>query len=274
MIAAEPAEPLLAPCRPYWPGDHVRDLRRRILVALGIGFLAALFIPPIIRAAILIGMFGLTGVPDEDPVLVRAIDEAGFVVTFFAVAWAWVGPRRWRAIEILLWGSRYAAAGYAAVTGIRNPVDGAAAAEWLRATPASDDEPPESIYWRAHAHFVSRDVAGARGTLARLAGRPDYRYAIASLEAQIAMAEGRAPNFEAVEAALEDWTEPLGRAVAAANLGALRAQRAWSCGEDDVAAAISVEPLLGGHASHYLLTRVWLPIAAVTALWTALGAMT
>ena len=274
MNSAAPDEPFPEPCRPYWPGDHVRDLRRRILVALGLGVLAAVFIPSIIRAAVLIGMFGLTGRPDEDPVVIRVLDEAGFTVTFFVVAWAWVGPRRWRAIEILVWGSRYAAAAYAAVTGIRNPVDGAAAAEWLRKTPASDDEPPESIYWRAHAHFVSRDLAGARATLSRVAERPDYRYAVASLEAQMAMAEGREPDLPAVEAALEGWTEPLALAVAAAGLGALRAQRAWSCGEDDVGATLSVQPLLGGHASHYLLTRVWLPIAALTALWTVLSAVT
>lgn len=261
------------PCRPYWPGEHARALRRRILTGLGVGFLAALIVPSVVRAALLVGMFGFTEPVDELPLVVRVVDEAGFAVTFFVAAWAWVGPRRWGAIEILVWGSRYAAEGYAAVTGIRDPADGAAAGEWLRATPASDDDPPEVVYWRAHAQFVSRDLAGARATVARLADRPDYRYAIASLEAQMAMAEGRVPDLAAVESALAFWTEPLARAIAAANLGALRAQHAWSCGQDDVGAALSVRPLLGGHASNFLLTRVWLPIAAVALAWTGLMAL-
>ena len=268
------AEAPAVPCRPYWPGEHARALRRRILVALGIGLLAAFVLPSLLRALVLtVTDAPLGGSPDPAvATVVGLIDGFGFSMTAILVAWLWVGARRWDAIEILVWGSQYAAAGYAAVTGIRDPTDAEAAAAWLRANPAPQDEAPEVTYWRAHAQFVSRDLDGARSTVQRLAARADYGFAIASLNAQIAMAQGTHPDLAAVESALPSGSG-LERAIAAANLGALRAQTAWRCGADDVAAARSVRQLMGRHGSNFLLFRMWLPVLGLIVVVSVVTAL-
>lgn len=248
------------PCRAYVIGDHARSLRRRVLVAFGIALVIALIVPPSIRA--LLGP-PASGSPAID-LLVRLLDVAGFAAAYLVTLWLAVGPRRLAAMEILVWGSRYATAGYSAVTGIRDPTDAAAAAEWLRTHLAGDDEGPEARYWRAYAHLVAGETQGARSIGAGLRGVEGYEFALASLEGQIALAEGLEPDLEAVATAAERSPDPLGRAVAMANLGALRAQRAFVCGEDDVAAALSVRSDIGGRASRYFLIRVWIPIIALT----------
>ena len=269
--ATESAAGAAAPCRPYWPGEHARALRTRILTGLGLGLLAALVVPSLLRAVLLtVTDAPLGGSPAPGvATVVGLIDDFGFSITAILVAWLWVGARRWDAIEILVWGSQYPAAGYAAVTGIRDPTDAEAAAAWLRANPAPPDEAPEVVYWRAHAQFVSRDLDGARSTVQRLAAREDYRFAIASLDAQIAMAQGVHPDLGAVESALPSG-DGLERAIAAANLGALRAQDAWRCGTDDIAAARSVRPLMGRHGSNFLLLRLWLPALGLTLIVSVL----
>ena len=247
-------------CRPYVIGDHARALRRRIVVAFAIALGVALVVPGLLRVV-------LESLAEATPavgLIVDAIDLAGFAAVYLLTLWLAVGPRRLAAMEILVWGSRYATAGYIAVTGIRDPTDAAAAAEWIRTHPAAKDEDPETRYWRAHAHLVAGDVQGARSGLSRITGIAGYEFAVASLSAQIALAEGVEPDLNAVAAAAQGWPDPLGRAVAMANLGALRAQRAFACGEDDVAAALSVRPGIGRRASRFFLVRAWLPIIVLT----------
>lgn len=258
--------PRSGPCRPYVVGQHARSLLRRVLLAFVVAVVAAITLPPLLRAAVV-------AVAPDAPVVLEVIDVAGFAVVYLVVAWLVVGPRRLAAMQILIWGSRYAAAGYAAVTGIRDPADAAAAAAWLNEHPPAEDEGPETRYWRAHAHLVAGDLPRARSVLASLAGVADYGYAVASLEAQIALAEGSEPELGAVAAAAEAWTDPLGRAVAMANLGALRAQRAFACGEDDVAAALTVRRAVGGRPARFFLTRAWLPILGLTAASLVIGGL-
>lgn len=206
----------------------------------------------------------MTGSWPAADLIVTLLDVAGFAVVYVVILWLAVGPRRLAAMEILVWGSRYATAGYSATTGIRDPTDAAAAAEWLRTHPAGDDEDPDTRYWRAHAHLVAGDSQSARSGISGLRGVEGYEYAVAALEAQISLAEGLEPDLEAVAASAERWPDPLGRAVAMANLGALRGQRAFVCGEDDVAAVLSVRRGVGGRASRFFLIRVWLPVIALT----------
>jgi hypothetical protein len=233
-----------------------------VLVAAAVALAAAVVVPPLLRTVL-----------RETPVA-ELLDIAGFAATYLLVLWLAVGPRRLAAMEILVWGSRYATAGYRAVTGIRDSTDAGAAAAWLRAHPApagAAPEDPEVRYWRAYAHLVAGDLPGARTVLASLAGTEGYGYAVASLEAQIALADGSEPDLRAVESAAMAWSDPLGRAVAMANLGALRAQRAFVCGEDHVAPVLTVRAGVGGRPSRYFLTRAWLPIIAVTIGSIALG---
>ena len=68
-----------------------------------------------------------------------------------------------------------------------------------------------------------------------------------------------------MEAATRAIGDPLQRAIAAANLGSLGAQIAWTCGRDDVAPVLAVLPLAGDEAKRYLLRSYWLPFVAVTA---------
>ena len=236
-------------------------------MAFGIALVVALIVPPSIRVI-------LEPAASRSPaieLIAELIDIAGFAVAYLVALWLAVGPRRLAAMEILVWGSRYATAGYSAVTGIRDPTDAAAAAEWLRTHPAGADEGPDARYWRAYAHLVTGDTRGARSIGAGLRGVEGYEFALASLEGQISLAEGVEPDLEAVAAAADRWPDALGRAVAMANLGALRAQRAFVCGGDDVAAALSVRAGIGGRASRYFLIRAWLPILALTAGAVLLG---
>lgn len=256
------------PCRPYVIGEHARALRNRVLVAFGVALVAAIVIPSLLRSLLATMQSGPS--PARD-LIGGLLDVAGFAVVYLLTLWLAVGPRRLAAMEILVWGSRYASAGYAAVTGIRDPTDAAAAAEWLRGHPAPTDDMPEARYWRAHAHLVAGDLTGARSVMGSLADIEGYGYALVSLEAQIAMAEGKEPDLDAVTAAAEGWPDALGRAVAMANLGALRAQRAFVCGQDDVAAALSVRPGVGGRASRFFLLRAWLPILGLTVGAIVLG---
>lgn len=244
-------------CRPYVLGEHARAIRRRVLAAAVVALAAAVVLPP------LLGWVLAAAAPDASG-LRELLDAVGFAAVYLVVLWLAVGPRRLAATEILVWGSRYATAGYAATTGIRDPTDAVAAGAWLRAYPPTADEDPERRYWRAHAHLVAGDVPGARSVLSTLTDVPEYGYAVASLEAQLALAEGGAPDLEKVAAAADAWTEPLGRAVAMANLGALRGQRAFVCGEDDVAAVLSVRRGVGGRAARFFLIRAWLPIIGIT----------
>jgi hypothetical protein len=256
MTAARPG-----PCRPYVVGEHARAIRNRVLLAAAVALAAALVLPPLLTAAARALAPTASGVVD-------LLDTAGFAVVYLVALWLVVGPGRLSAIEILVWGSRSAAAGYAAVTGIRDPTDAAAAAAWLRANPPAPNEAPEARYWRAHAHLVAGDLAGARSVLATLRDVAEYGYAVASLEAQLALAEGTEPHLDDVAARAETWNDPLGHAVAMANLGALRAQRAFVCGEDDVAAVLTVRSGVDGRPARFFLIRAWLPIIGITmAAW-------
>lgn len=251
-----------ATCRAYLIGAHARALRARVLVAFGIALVAAILVPPLLRAVLpLIA----SGSPQALDLMRELLDGAGFAVVYLLTLWLAIGPRRLAAMEILVWGSRYATAGYSAVTGIRDPADADAASQWLRTHPAPAAEEPEARYWRAYAHLAAGDLQGARSVLTGLAGVEGYGYAVASLEAQIALAEGIEPDLEAVAAAAEGWPDPLGRAVAMANLGALRGQRAFVCGGDDVAAVLTVRSGVGGRPSRFFLVRAWLPVIGLTA---------
>lgn len=257
-----------ATCRAYVIGAHARALRARVLVAFGIALVAAILVPPLLRSLLFLIP---PGSPQTVDLIRELLDASGFGVVYLVTLWLAIGPRRLAAMEILAWGSRYATAGYSAVTGIRDPADAAAASEWLRTHPAPADEEPESRYWRAYAHLVAGDLGGARSLLPGLAGIEGYGYAVASLKAQIDLAEGIEPDLGAVAAAAERWPDPLGRAVAMANLGALRGQRAFVCGADEIDAVLTVRSGVGGRASRFFLVRAWLPIVGLTAGALVLG---
>ena len=250
----------LQPCRPYRIGDHARAIRNRLLVSMLIAVViaaAATVIVPIGLALAIPGQPGRT--PSEWASLVT------LPVTFVIAHWALIGRRRWRALELLIWGGRFAAAGYAATTGIRDPTDRTAAASWLASTPPTDGEDPSVTYWRAYVRVLTGDPDGARADVVRLEGVDGYDFARAELSGEIDLAEGKPVDIATVQAATRAIEDPFQRATAAANLGALGAQVAWTCGGHDVTPVLEVAPLAGDEANGMRLRHYWLPFVAVAA---------
>jgi hypothetical protein len=104
-----------------------------------------------------------------------------------------------------------------------------------------------------------------RAEIARLEGVAGYDFARAELLGEIDLSEGKPVDMAAVEAATRAIEDPFQRAFAATNLAALGAQLAWTCGRDDVAPVLAVQPLVGAHARGFMLRYYWLPFVAVTA---------
>jgi hypothetical protein len=248
----------VAPCRPYRIGDHARAIRNRLLVSMLISVVIAAPVSVLVPLGLVLAL------PHEAGVAASSVAAAITLPAAFVVGhWALVGQRRWAAPEILIWGGRFAAAGFAATTGIRNPTDRAAAAAWLASQPADDEEDPALTYWRAYVRLLTGDPDGARADVALLEGVAGYEFARAELLGEIDLSEGTPVDVVAVEAATRAIGDPFQRAIAAANLGALRAQLAWTCGRDDVAPVLAVRPLVGSHARGFILRRYWLPFVAV-----------
>ena len=259
---ADPAKPTgrVEPCRPYRIGDHARAIRNRLLVSMVVSVVIA-------AAATVIVPIGLAvAVPGEGGLAASSLAAIVTLPVAFVIGhWALVGPRRWTALEILIWGGRFAAAGFSATTGIRDPTDRAAAAAWLASRPADDEKDPAVTYWRAYVRVLTGDPDGARADVPRLEGVEGYDFARAELLGEIDLSEGKPVDVAAVEAAARAIEDPFQRAIAAANLGALGAQLAWTCGRDDVAPVLAVRPLVGDHARGFMLRHYWLPFVAVTA---------
>jgi hypothetical protein len=248
------------PCRPYRIGDHARAIRNRMLVSMLISV-------PIAAAATVIVPIGLAlAVPGEGGLAASSVAAAVTLPAAFVIGhWALLGPRRWTALEILIWGGRLAAAGFAATTGIRDPADRPAAAAWLASHPVEDEEEPAVTYWRAYVRVLTGDPDGARAEIARLEGVAGYDFARAELLGEIDLSEGKPVDLAALGAATRAIEDPFQRAFAAANLAALGAQLAWTCGHDNVAPVLAVRPLVGTHARGFMLRHYWLPFVAVTA---------
>ena len=137
--------------------------------------------------------------------------------------------------------------------------------------PPIDGEDPETTYWRAYVLLLTGDEAAAGVELARLPVDGNWARERAELAAQIDLAEGRPTDIAPLQAAVEAMPPSEARAVAAVELGALKSQVAWTCGEDDVAAVLAALPDVDGRARGTLLRRYWLPLAATTlAVWAAI----
>ena len=118
MTGGPPAAERAQPCRPYRVGEHSRALRNRLLVSMLIAVVIAAAATVIVPIGIALAVPGDGG---------RQASEVAALVTlpvvFVVEHWALIGPRRWAALELLIWASRFAAAGYTAATGIREPTD-------------------------------------------------------------------------------------------------------------------------------------------------------
>jgi hypothetical protein len=259
---------LLAPCRAYRPGDHARWLRGRLIRSMVIASIVGAIVS--VPLSLLLGYATLEW---GDP----AATAAGwstvvlFPVAFTVLHWAIIGRRRWTAIELVVWAGRISAARYQATTGIRDPSDRSRAAAWLASSPWTDGEPVETAFWRAYVLLLLDDPDAARAELARLSGATECELERATLTAQLALAEGSpadAGTLEAIVAGMERSEE---RSAAAVEVGALRSQVAWTCGEDDVAPVLAALPLVEGRADGTLLRHYWLALAAMTlATWAAI----
>jgi hypothetical protein len=189
-----------------------------------------------------------------------------FPVVFLGVHWATIGPRRWAAIELVMWAGRVDAARFLEATGVSDPTDPQRGAQWLQSHPHVDGEAPEMTYWRAYVHLVLSDPAAARLELSRLPADPDWERDRGSLGAQIDLAEGRPADIGRLEALVEAMPPSEERAVGAVENGALRSQVAWTCGDDDVAPVLAARPLVEDRASGTLLRHYWTPLGALTLL--------
>lgn len=187
------------------------------------------------------------------------------------IHWATIDRRRWTAIELLIWAGRPAAARYLAATGIGDPTDLDRASRWLASHPPEDGEPAETVYWRAYVHLLLRDRAAARADLSRVPATAEMERDRAELAAQIDLAEGLPTDVGPLEAAVRAMEPSVARAVAAIELGALRSQVAWTCGEDDVAPMLDALSLVEGRAAGTLLRSYWLALVVMmTAVWATL----
>ena len=246
------------PCRPYRIGEHSDWLRRRLFVSM----VVAAVVAATASAAMVVG--GATLFRDRmSPEVVGWLGAFAFAGGFLAGHWLSFGPRRWTALEPMIWSGRHAAAALAAETGISDPTDRDAARGWLDATPAADDEPMARTYWRAYCHLLVGDLATARSFAERLGPADGVYLPRASLMAQIALAAGEPFDTDGMRAIVEAAPESVDRAIAAAELGALGAQVAWTCGADDIAPVLAMRPYIGRRAAGTLLRHYWLPLLVV-----------
>ena len=221
---------------------------------------------PAIVAALLV-----PGLPEAAAAIVGWSGVVLFPFVFAAIHWAAIGRRRWMALELLIWAGRFAVARYVAATGLRNPADHAAASSWLASHPHVEGEPVETTYWRAYILLLLGRGTEAREELAQVPATPAWDWDRTTLTAQIDMAEASQLEVTALESLLAAMGSSEARAVAAVELGALRAQVAWTCGEDDVAPVLAAVPLVEGRAAQTLLRHYWLPLVAMTAAaWAGL----
>lgn len=259
---------IIQPCRPYEPGDHSAWLRGRLnrsmLIAAAAGGVVSV-LPTLVVGFLAPALTGVAAVVAGWSAIVL------FPVAFLVIHWATIGRRRWRAMELVVWAGRIAAARCLAATGITDPSDRPGAAAWLASTPSVDGEPPETTYWRTCLLLLMGDADEARAELARLPATADWEFDRATLADQLDAAEAREIYAGALDALVKSMSPSEERAVAAVEVGALRSHVAWTCGQDDVAPVLAAEPLVEGRAARTLLRHYWLLLGVMTAIvWAAL----
>lgn len=236
-------------------GEHARALSRRLWLTLLAGGAVAGILVPVATL-----LLALTGVAPMD-VVGRYAWLVGSPPCVLGVHWLLFGPRRWQMLEMLIWAGRIRSAAFRAATGIRNPTSRSGATRWLAANPERAGEPPATAYWRAYMHLVL-DAPAEAHRLAELVRRdPDLAVAADILDAQVDLAQGRAASIRELEAAARGYEASFERALTFAEIGALRAQAAWTCGADDVAAATGAWPEVQPFVRGYLLRSYWVPLA-------------
>ena len=194
-----------------------------------------------------------------------------FPVAFIAIHWATIGRRRWAAIELVVWAGRVSAARLLTATGIRDNADPRPVATWLSEHPPRDGEEPETTYWRGYLLLLQGDEPGARAEVGRLPATGEWERDGAVMTAQIDLAEGRPTDIARIEAAVRTMPGSEARAIAAVELGALRSQVAWTCGDDDVAPVLAAMPDVDVRARGTLLRHYWLRLAVTTLVaWAAI----
>ena len=259
---------MLEPCRPYHPGDHARWLRGRLTRSMLIASVVGAIVSA--SAALVVGVV-LAGLSGPAATIADWSRIVLFPVAFIALHWATIGRRRWAAIELVLWAGRVSADRSMSAIGIRDPADPERAAAWLGEHPPSSGEEPETTYWRGYMLLVQGDESGARAEVERLPSEGGWERDRAELAAQIDLAEGRATDVAPLAAAVGAMPASEMRAVAAVELGALRAQVAWTCGDDDVAPVLAALPDVEGRARGTLLRQYWIRLATTTLLaWAAI----
>ena len=254
---------VLQPCRAYRPGEHARWLRGRLTRSMLIAAVGGGIASAVLALAVAYAASGLPGLPAT---IVGWSAVLVFPLVFFVVHWVTIGPRRWAAIELVMWAGRIDAANFLEATGMTDPTDAVRGAQWLASHPPFDGEDPSITYWRAYIHLVLDEPAAARRELSRLPHDPDWERDRGSLAAQIDLAEGHPAQIGRLEALVEAMSPSEERAVGAVENGALRSQVAWSCGEDDVAPVLAARPMVEGRAAGTLLRHYWLPLGLMTLL--------
>jgi hypothetical protein len=259
---------MLEPCRPYHPGDHARWLQGRLTRSM----LIASVVGGIVSAtAALIAGVAISGLSGLAATVAGWSSIILFPAAFVAIHWATIGRRRWTAIELVVWAGRVSAARYRAATGIRDPANAQRATAWLADHPPVDGEEPETTYWRAYVLLLTGDAVGARVELARIPVDGQLERDRAELLAQIDLAEGRSTDIGPLGAAVAAMPPSEARAAAAVELGALRSQVAWTCGEDDVGPVLEALPDVEGRAGGTLLRQYWIRLVAMTlVVWAAI----
>jgi hypothetical protein len=260
-------ELVVTPCRPYRIGQHARSLRIRMIATLVVGAVVG---------GIAAGLVGI-GVVATVPGVAR---DAAFAASELVILpacilllhWALIGPARWRAIQILVWTSRFAASGYLACTGIRSPTDRRRTREWLASSTHVVGEEPDVTYWRAYAHLLLGETDAARAQAALITDSA-WAYPVAALTAQIDLAEGLPMPVGRLLAQVRSMPDSEERAVAAGELGAMTAQAAWTCGTDDVRPVLEIAPLVEPYASGFMLRAYWLPVTAAVVVMSVAFAL-
>jgi hypothetical protein len=157
------------------------------------------------------------------------------------------------------------------VTGIRRATNREAATRWLAEHPAAAGEPPSIAQSRASLQIRVGDLEGARASIAELQpATPGDVLAIATTQAQLALAGGQGWNVAEIRQAVAALPDSDERAHLAVEAAALEAQAAWTCGSDHLTPLAWAQPLVGNRATNTLLVGYWVPLVTVV-LFTSLA---
>jgi hypothetical protein len=221
---------------------------------------------PLILVLVIMGVEAPT--PADAPEVAKWLGSPiGFGLVFLAVDYLLMRGRLANALSLLLWAGKLDAAAFRADTGIRNPTDRVAAAQWLDEHPDASRDTPELLGWRAHLQIMVADYEGADATIKLLPrSTPQQELTADALSAQSALAQGLPFDLGDLRSQVAALPDPEAQARLAAEVAALAAQARWTCDGDHLEPPIWARQFVGSRDRMALVTGYWVPIAGLVIL--------